>query len=98
MHQAKKLWIEWNARNSRPRDPHDPHVAQSVHNLGMVAVRDSRYDQAEELLHDALALQRQAAHGDRHEEVERLLDVERLRLEVPEVLREQRALDARVEG
>jgi hypothetical protein len=58
---AKKLWIEWNETNGRPRDLPDSGVATAEHNLAIIALRDERFEQAEDLLNGALAAERQAA-------------------------------------
>ena len=50
---AKRLWIEWNVANGRPRGLADLDVAAAEHNLAMVARREERFAQAEELLSDA---------------------------------------------
>lgn len=58
---ARTLWLEWNEFNGRPRDLPDVGVAVAQHNLGMVALVDNRFEQAEELFTDALAAERRAA-------------------------------------
>ncbi|HEY2147484.1 MAG TPA: hypothetical protein VGH32_06080 [Pirellulales bacterium] len=58
---AKTLWLEWNDFNGRPRDLPDAGIAVAQHNLGMVALVDNRFEQAEELFTDALAAERRAA-------------------------------------
>ncbi|HEV3417213.1 MAG TPA: tetratricopeptide repeat protein [Pirellulales bacterium] len=58
---AKKLWIEWNVANGRPRELADLNVAAELYSLGIVALGEERFDQAGELLDQALSLQRAAS-------------------------------------
>ncbi|HEV2968359.1 MAG TPA: tetratricopeptide repeat protein [Pirellulales bacterium] len=62
---AKKLWIEWSTANGRPRELADLDVATELYNLGMVALGEERFDQAGELLDDALSVRRAAAEQAR---------------------------------
>ncbi len=58
---AKKLRVAWNVARGRPRDFPDRVAAVAVFNLGMLALAAERFDQAEDLLGDALKSQRQVA-------------------------------------
>jgi tetratricopeptide (TPR) repeat protein len=58
---AKTLWIDWNEVNGRPRDLPDAGVAAAEHNLGMVALGNERFEQADDLLSGALAVERESA-------------------------------------
>ena len=55
------MWIDWNEVNGRPRDLPDAGVAAAEHNLGMVALGNERFEQAEDLLSGALSVERETA-------------------------------------
>jgi hypothetical protein len=58
---AKTIWLEWNEFNGRPREFPEAGIAAAQHNLGMVALVDNRFEQAEELFTDALDAERRSA-------------------------------------
>jgi len=61
---AKRLWTDATGRRGLPRELADLHASLEWHNLGMVALRQSRFDHAEQLLNEARSLREQAG-GER---------------------------------
>ncbi len=61
--QARRLWTDWNLRQGQSREQPDLRLALVIHNLGMVALDKSRFDQAAELFSEERTLREQVAAG-----------------------------------
>lgn len=60
---AKRLWTDWNLRHGQSREQPDLRLALVSHNLGMLALDKSRFDQAAELFSEERTLREQVAAG-----------------------------------